>query len=199
MGTIQVDGTDYSIMGASLDEADAYLKAGVGAGGDAWRALITAEDDDGRARLLVSATRLLARQRWQGTKTVSTQATAFPRDSVTGPDGEAVEDGTTPQALIDAEYELAGLLAADASIATAANSGSNIASLTAGPVAVTYFQPTISVAAGATKMPAVIMDLVGPYLASAINEERATVYGVDDCVESAFDECAQYTRTGPLV
>ncbi len=201
MGTIQIDGTDYEIMGTDLAEVDAYIKGSVGAGSDAWAVLVAAEDDDGRAKLVVAATRYLYRQKWQGTATVSTQKTAFPRDGVVDPDGTALADGATPQNLVFAEAEMAAIFAADASVAAAADSGSNIQSLNAGPVSISYFRPTIGADAGATKMPVTIMDLVAGYLASGIADDAPTAYGFSSCEAetSSFDDCAQFTRRGPFI
>lgn len=200
MGTIILGGDSYAIMG-TLAGAKTYLAMGVGAGPDAFNALAT---DDLKGKVLVAGTRYLYRQSWQGTPTVTGQQVAFPRDGVIGPEG-VIPDGTTPINLINAEYEMAALLAADASINTAVDSGSNIQSLTAGPVAISYFRATIGIDAGATKMPQVIMDLVQGYLANAQSDAVARAYGFDGstcaCGRScsSFDECAQYSRSGPII
>lgn len=201
MGTVTIGVDDYTIMG-TLAGAKTYAAGAVGAGPDAWSALAT---DDLKEKYLIAATRYLYRQQWQGTPTVTDQTTAFPRDGVIGPSGEAVTDGTTPLNLIYAEYEMAFALAADSAVNTAVDSGSNIQSLTAGPVSISYFRATIGENAGASKMPANVMDLISAYLANAQDSGAAVAYGFDHTCSccggtcSSFDVCAQYLRSGPFV
>jgi hypothetical protein len=197
MGTVSVDGVVHTVYNTDAAAVENYLKANAGAGRDAFLALT--EDDD-RARMIVAARRLIDRQAYDGTKTGgAAQALAFPRTGLTDIDGVDVDSATVPQQVKDAEAELAGLLAADPSLTNSAGTGSNIASLTAGPVSVTYHQPTLSVEAGATKLPPAIMDLLGPFFRGSAADGAPTAYGFDDCTDAEFDECAQWTRRGPFV
>lgn len=194
MPTININGTDFTIHG-TVDGAIAYAQGTPGTAGAAFRAL--EGNDDAIGRLLVQATRTLFSLGWQGTPTVAAQRTAFPRDGVLDRYGQAVVDGTTPQDIIDAEYELAIIYAANAAAKDAINTGSNIKRMEAGPVNIEYHRPTDALDT-ALPLPKVVWDLVAPYLGSAVDGFTATAYGVDPCDEPAaasdFEDCDAYTR-----
>jgi|SRR5688572_4537219 len=196
MGTVNVDGVNYTVYNTDALAVENYLKASTNPGRDAFLAFTS---DDDKARVIVQARRLIDRQAYEGQKTSGAQALAFPRTGLVDIDGNAVSSVTVPQVVIDAESELAGLLASDPTLANAANTGSNIASLQAGPVSITYHQPTTSAEAGATKLQPVIMDLLGPFLRGASADGTPAVYGFSDSTDAEFGECAQWTTTGPRV
>lgn len=196
MGQVTIAGNSYDVMG-DLPGAKLYLAAAVGAGPDAFNALVATPDL--QSKLIVSATRMLKALDWEGTPTVATQDTAFPRNGVVDSDGVVVPDGTTPEDIVNAEYTLAGLLAADSSITTASGSGSNIQSLQAGAVSISYFRATIGVDAGETPMPPQIMRMIEKYLSRG-GDTLVLTSGFTSCEArtSSFDDCAQYTRKGPF-
>ena len=63
---------------ASVDEADAYLLGDAGPRRVTW----TSADEDAKARALVTATRTLDRLPWRGSRSMTTQATAWPRSGI---------------------------------------------------------------------------------------------------------------------
>lgn len=200
MGTVTIDGTNFTTYGTSpLNEADSYIKGTVGKGADAWRAL---DDDDAKGRLIVQAFRYLERKRWQGDKTDDAQATQWPRSGVVDGDGNEVADDEVPQLIIDAQYELAAIFLGDQAAASAASTGSNIKRVNAKGVEVEFFKAT-DVSASATKLPTSVQEMVGCFLSSAVgNSSAAVAYnrrdGWDDCQTSSFDDCATLDRTEPF-
>lgn len=189
MGQVTINGNTYDVMG-TLPDAKVYLGGAVGdPAADAWLALA---DDNLKSARILRATRILKNLPWQGTPTVTNQDTAFPRNGVTG-----VTDGTTPEDLTEAEYELAALLTTTPAIATSANTGSNTKRLEAGPVNIEYFRPT-DIAETATPLPKPVWDRISKYMAlPTITAARA--YGVDPCedeyAQSQFEDCDTYERT----
>jgi hypothetical protein len=190
MGTIQVDGTNFTVYGAApATDADNYLKAAVGKGPTAWRALT---DDDEKARLIVAAYRRLESMAWDST-TANDFAT---RNAI----ASILQGG--PTLFAQAQYELAAAYAADNAAASAATTGSNIKRVNAKGVEVEYFRPTDTSGANATKLPTVVHELVAGYLAS-VNASTGTAYynargGYDECTTSSFDDCATRDRNGPF-
>lgn len=200
MGTVSVNSTTFTVYGptgatATLDAAKTYLKAAIGAGPDAWNALAT---DDLKSKFIVAAFRYLERQVWAGAKTVAGQTEQWPRTGVVDAYDVAVDSASVPQVLIDAQYELAAIFAGDETVASAASTGSNIKRLKAG-VEVEYFRAT-DVDSTATKLPQVVMEMVGMFLGGATGLVRSTVSGAD-CDESAFDysgDSYPYDRSDPF-
>jgi hypothetical protein len=198
MGNIIINGTTFAVMNTSLVSAAQYLEAAIGPGADAWRALITAGNDDQAGRLLVQATRILYSLGWSGTLTDSTQKTAWPRNGATKSDGTTITDGTTPEQVIWAEAELAAQLAVNPTLPNATDAGSNIARIKAGPVELEYFKATTNNDT-AIMLPKPVWDLVSPFLASSATITRSTSSGL--CDESHFDRSGDvypYTRNGPF-
>lgn len=198
MGTINIDGTNFSVMSDSLIAAQNYAKASIGPGATAWRALVDAGDDDQQGRLLVQATRILYSLAWAGTPTVSTQRTAWPRNGVVLADGTVIADGTTPTDVKDAEVELALQLAVNPTLPTATDSGSNIQRMKAGPVEIEFFKATTGNGLSLL-LPKPVWDLISKYLSSSDGVTLSKATGT--CGESYFDECGSrypYTRNGPF-
>jgi len=186
MGTVQINGVDYEVMG-SLDGAKQYLAAAVTSGAAAWNALPT---DDRKAAFLVAATRLLHRKAWSGTPSAADQVTAFPRDGLVDPiTGEALPDGTTPQNAVFAEYELAAHLVGNSSSFEAQNAGSNVKRMAAKGVEMEFFRGTD---VDAPILPPVVMDLLGGYLGASGSVARSSVSGA--CGESHFDTSGTVVR-----
>lgn len=150
----------YALTSNAVTDADGYFGARLGA------ALWTASATLGKQQALVTAARMLDRRAtFTGTKTVASQALAWPRDSATKC-GEAVTDGTVPDDIALAQFELALALLTDAEIQNAANNGSNVESVKAGSAAVSFFVPTAT-SGDATIFPTPVMELVHCYLDSA--------------------------------
>ena len=193
MGAVNIpspSGASYAVYG-DLPSAKVYLAGAIGPGPDAWNALVAASNDTVCSQLLVAAYRYLERQAWNPT---------------TAPD-TPTRSGIL--AFQQAEYELAAIFAADTSVNSATDQGSNVMTLRAGPVMVEYFRPTSAAAGTATKLPQVLMDLIGPYL-YAVNSGVGVTYYSSNCAddtrsngsiddtESSFTADAQYTRNEPF-
>lgn len=195
LSTVTISGNPYTIYG-TLSDAKLYIAAEIGPGADAWALLTT---DDQRGKMLVTAQRLLDnRIGYKGVKTVSTQAQSWPRSGVTDCEGATVDSATIPDKVCQAEYELAMALAADKTVATVNGTGSNVQSLTAGPVNITFQRATIDTDKD-TVLPVAVLALLKCYTSDADDSPTAEASGFDGCRKSAFDDCAQYTLDGPLV
>lgn len=160
--------------------AKSYIGMSFGDAFAAWTALAASGSltaDDRKKQTLAAAVRYLNAQTWR------TDADTFAKRDLIA-------------AFAQAEYELAVLIASDASDASALDSGANIKSMGAGSAQISFFAPT-SVALGtATKLPVAVHRLVGSYLAAA----GVTViggYGNAGDSESPFSDCEDYDRGEP--
>lgn len=167
MAVTLVVGTNTYI---DLADAETYLEGSINT--SAWDAKST----DEKNRLLVSATRYLDRQDWVGEKTSDVQALDWPRTGVTDPDGNAVDDSTVPQFILNAECELAAAMAADSSIQESSSTGSDVKRLKADTVEIEYFSTTI----GGTRFPTIVQELVGFYLEGSDSGFTDQYYGGTD-------------------
>ncbi len=140
-------------------DADAYLADSLRAGAE-WEFL----DETTKDRALVTAARLLERQRWTGTKTVSTQAMQWPRTGAVDRDGEPIDDTTVPNAVKEAQMELAYELTADGAQETKSDTGDRTKRLKAGDVEVEYFAED---RATNTRFPTVVTELLIGLLAGS--------------------------------
>jgi hypothetical protein len=190
VATITISGVNhsvYAITSNAVTDADAYFGARLGA--TAWTGSATL----GKQQALVSARRMMDRRaKFNGTKTVASQDTEFPRNSATKC-GEAVPDGTVPDDIVYGQFELALSLLVDAEIQNAPNNGSNVESVKAGSAAVSFFVPTAT-SGDASIFPTAVMELVQCYLDSADSATAGLpfVSGTDpNCCNqrSTFNEC----------
>ncbi len=141
-------GVTATIYG-SFAEATSYLGASGSEAAQAWRDLA---DDADRKRKLVDATRALNRLAY--TEDYDTFAERDVLDLGTG-------DGDAAFPFRAGCYELAALAAADPSVLTVEDQGSNIASVSAGGASVTYFAPKSAAKGTASILPPVVMALIG--------------------------------------
>ena len=188
-GSVTISANAYAIYGTSA-EAVIYHAAGIGAAAIAW----AAASSTNQAKSLVEATRMLDRAPWQGALAADGQSLKWPRSGVVDRLGEDVSSASIPLAIEEAAYELAAALLADPTIReNGAAGGSNIASLTAGPVGITYFR---AIAGG--RFPTIIDELVGQYLQSAASASATlstASYGTGTDVSSSFDDADVYSLT----
>lgn len=179
---------------AGLTAVDAYLLDMVGPGAAAYRALTV--DGDDRKRLIISATRYIDRQRWQGeANAAGGSVLAFPRDDLPDDPSNAAQLALVEQAVC----ELVAIAALDPSVLDSADQGSNVKALGAGKARLEFFSPT-KPGAGATKLPTVISELIGKWLAGS--GEMPLVSGAPtstgtEC-NSYFDNCDSHKRTEPF-
>jgi hypothetical protein len=187
MGTITVDGNNYTVYG-DLADATLHIAGMTTIGAVAWRALASNE----KQRQLLAAFYLLERMPWAGTPVNGPRpALQWPRTGVTYADGTAVPSNVIPEEIQLAEYELATILTANPGVYGQNNSGTNVKRVKAGPVEVENFTGTAT-SGDATKLPSEIMDLVGQFLgAYSASPVRATASGLD--CESHFDTCGSVT------
>ena len=129
MGSVTIGGTSFDIYGEiSTDtpgepiSATTYFLASLNAA--AW----TAADADTKAQALVTATRMLDKQNWEGepTDTVTPQPLEWPRTGASDCNDIAVPSTDVPDGIVFGSYELASALLEDASVQSASSGGSNV-------------------------------------------------------------------------
>jgi hypothetical protein len=172
MSVVTIEGDEFTVYGFNTDgvaDADEYAKGASHA--TAWRALTT---DDEKGRYMVTATRLLDRQRWKGEKTVEGQDLAWPR---TGTGVEGVEDDVIPVDIVHACFELSFVLADGSDVQYEQNTAQKIASLGAGSVNISYFRGAEGLA---LRFPLPVHELVRDYLAgSSLGSGLVLSHGVE--------------------
>lgn len=174
---VTIDGTEHEVY-ADIPTADQYLAADSSAAGTAWRAL---SDETAKARHLVTATRLLDRQRWPGSKSYEYQERAFPRDDM---NSDCAEDGVIPQDLINAAALLAGHLAAGVDV-TGTTQEQLVKRQAAGSVSIEYFRPFDA----AARFPLDVQEL----LACLVSGNAATSLG--GALATGTDRCSDFSRS----
>lgn len=156
MATVIIDGVTYETY-ADVATADNYLAADFSLN-SVWTALTT----DQKGQALVTSTRIINRQNWQGEPNPAPGSIlVWPRTGVKFADGTAVPSDSIPQQIIDGSILLAALIAQTPQIAGQANTGSNIESVRAGSVQVDFFRPTTG-----TQFPTQVQQLWGQFLES---------------------------------
>jgi len=176
---------------ANIATADTYLDDSVRAG-LSWKAV----DSDTKARSLITATWLLDKQCFIGSKTASSQTLEWPRTGVTDADGNAVADDTVPTGIINGCIELAYELSQDSELETSKNTGSNDKRYRAGSVEIEYFRPGgVLGTDGITRFPVVVMEWIREYLCGN-TKGTPSAFGTSDT--SQFDNCDTYDLDEPL-
>jgi hypothetical protein len=138
---------------------------------------------------LVTATRMIDRQQWRGSKTSESQTLLWPRSGVTYPDGDAVDSVSVPQFILDATCELALALIEDIEVQSNSSTGSNISRLKAGSAEIEYFS---SVQHG-TRFPTIVHELLrfflaGSLLSAPFSSGTDVLTGLDDYgLDGGFD------------
>lgn len=173
--TVVIDGNTFAVYG-DTDFVDDYMAGAIH--GATWGT----QDDTTKAKACVSATRLIDRQVWRGNKTSVEQELAFPRSGLFDASGAAVASDDIPQAVFDAFCELCLALVDGSEVQTSTTTESNIGSLTAGAVSVTFWRGAGSVPG---RFPTIVQELMGRWLAaSGSGAVGASAFGTDGC--SAF-------------
>lgn len=188
VSTITISAVNYSVYALTSDpvaDADAYFAARVGAA--VWTASTTLQKQQG----LISAARMIDRRaEFSGEETSASQPLEWPRDGAMNC-GVAITDGTVPDDIALAEFELALALLISADIQNSASTGSNVRSVKAGSAAVEFFIPTI-ISGDATQFPQPVQELLGCYLAGAGTDIGPFVDGTNpDCCNerTTFGDC----------
>lgn len=174
----------------TIAELDDYLDDSL-RGGLTWEAT----DPDTKARAAITATRLIDRLTYEGTKTSAVQDLEFPRDGLTDKYGDALPDATTPEEVLDAHAELTLELVLDseleARISTA--EGQTFKRVKAGSVELENFLPGAFVSI--TRFPSRIQNLLAPFVAGADVALSENIG--DSSAASQFDDCDEYGTTFP--
>lgn len=160
-----------------VTDADTYFDDAIHA--SAW------EDStsDIKAKALVTATRMMDRQDWNGTKyqDAPTQVLDWPRSGLFDSEGNALSETVVPQEILDATCELALALVQNSGLQDSTNTGNNIKRLKAGSVELEYIRGT-----SGSRFPTIIDELVGLWLAGSPNYSGPFIYGADN--ESDFSD-----------
>lgn len=191
--TVEVNAGAAVEVYAGLTKVDAYLNNSSSKGAVAYRGLTAGGDD--RKRLIVDATRLVDRQRWQGTANALGNTTlAFPRDDIEI-DGEVASAADQLALIEDAVAELVALLAIKASTYSQADTSSNIKAAGAGKARIEFFGPTRTKNGTATKLPTVVHDLIGMWLASQSTGGGVSIGGTSSSSSTSnFNPCSVKPR-----
>lgn len=185
MSEIVIGANSYDVY-QDVEEIDIYAAAMIGDAGDGWRAA----DADTQARAGVTATRIIDRLAWAGSKADEYQAHAWPRKDLTYPDGQPVDPGVIPTELLEADCEIAAALAAGLDVQPDPNTEAT-RMLKANGVQIEYFRTII----GTTiPLPLSVMQLVGFWLGGSTGVIGSESFGT--CEKTAFDR--QYNVNTPF-
>ncbi len=176
-----VDGiTTGTIYGTDV-AATNYITGMYGDSYTAWLALTA----DNKKRTLIAATRYIDRQGWADA--VNTFAL---RDAYTNDAGAYLFQL--------ASYELAALIADDASLLTAADTSSNVKGIGAGSARVDFFNPTSRTQGTASLLPPVIEVLIGAFLVANTASGPDGGTGQSGSCHNPFSSCSDYDRKEPF-
>ncbi len=173
-----VGGNSYG----SQAEADTYFADSIN--NTLWSAYSSAQKDQG----LVTATRQLELQAWDGTKEVDSQDLDFPRTGLTDCEGNSVTADESLEIAKEGQFEYALALLQDSSLLTTTNvTGTNIKKLEAGSAKITYFRPEKG-----SKYPLQVLSIMKCFFLgnSSTDATSMSVSGNDDC--SSFTDSDQY-------
>lgn len=189
-------GSDTVEVYGGLTALKSYANTSFGDSATAFNALAT---DDDRSRVLVMATRFLEALIWQGSPTtppVDDTTLAWPRTGVVDEYGNAVDSSTVPANLVNGCFELAMLVAEDASVVTVVDQGTNTKGVHAGSAGVDYFVPQSAQLGTAPLLPPIVGRLIGQYMSSAVDDVGGGVAsGTGKCSEFARD---RFKRSWPF-
>jgi len=168
---ITIGTTDYDVYGPRVD-ADTYFNGKLNR--STWANAAGSDKD----RALVSATRTLDQQLWEGLPTdlVTPQVLAWPRTGVTDKNNQAVADSAFPTDLLNGYYELAQQILDDPALDEAANQDSNIKSVTADVVNVRFFRPVTG-----SILPTSVFNWIKQFLGSNTSNIGGFATGTDQC------------------
>lgn len=165
----------------SVADATTYFEGSIDH--DLW----DAATNDTRERALISATRMMDRQDWLGSKYSSSQDLEWPRSGLTDKNGDSLDETTVPQQVLDATCELASALIDNPYLQDDTDSGSNIKKLKAGSAEIEFIR-----ALSGTRFPTIINELVGLWLSNSGSYTGPLFGGLDN--ESSFSANFDLTR-----
>lgn len=169
MATVTIGTTDYTVY-SDVADADEYFN---GSTSYAEWAAFTADE---KARGLVSGTRLLDRQSWQGEKEDECQPNAFPRTGLTTSSGEALDvDDTLPFA-VEASQLLALDILNEEDVEDSLSTEDLTKRLKAGSVEIENFRAQPGTSA---RFPVPVMELIGSFLSGNASLSGSIATGTD--------------------
>lgn len=170
-----------------VDDADDYFEDHIDS--TVWEAA-TADDQE---KALVTATRILDRLPWSGTKTESDQDLKFPRTGLVYHDGTAVADDAVPTEILHAVYELAKHLLNKPTDSQKLGTVNNIKRVKAGVVEVEFLGQGVTL-----RIPQHVHDIVSIFLGSAgtyVESDYGEVAADDTNYLGSVDKYATFTST----
>lgn len=172
---IDISGNDYNVYGPRAD-ANVYFAAKLGR--ESWNATSGGDRD----RALVSATRLLELQRYNGeiTDAVTPQPLQWPRSGIVDRRGIDIADTDFPEDILNAYYELAQAIIDDTELANSPNQNDNTKSVKAGDVEAEFFTPTKDT----PRFPNQVQEYLKPYISGPLNTIGFASGLVDPCNSS---------------
>jgi hypothetical protein len=169
MATITISGNDFTTY-SNLAEADIYFLGSAQLG--TWNGYTDAEKERG----LITATRLIDRQSWQGEKSDDDQVLDFPRTGLSDCNGSDVTAAESLALAVEASQLLALDILAGATVETTGTNESLTKRLKADTVEIEYFraEPTAN-----SRFDKDVMELVGCFLSSNSVLSGSIAYGTD--------------------
>ena len=171
-----------------INEADADTYFTYALHSAEWDAATTATKE----KALVTATRMIDRQAWQGSRYADPQDLAFPRTDLVDLDGEEVDEITVPTAVLNATCELGMAMIASAAVQTVADTAEAWKRVEAGPVKAERFDN--QQAGAASRFPTIIDELIGHWLAGQGAGCGAEAFGT--CEETRLGSDDEYGLLG---
>lgn len=169
MATVTIGLTDYTTY-SDIADADEYFN------GSTMSLDWDAFTDEQKARGLVSGTRLLDRQVWQGAKEDICQGSAFPRTGLKSCQGNALEPEDTTPFVVEANQLLALDILEGSEIQTSATTEDLTKRLKAGSVEIEFFRENIDTI---TRFSLDVMELIGCFLAGSVSISGSVATGTD--------------------
>jgi hypothetical protein len=168
-------------------QADSYFIDAIHAA--AWKSAADSTKD----AALISATRMLDRSRWMGSKTSSTQALEWPRTGASDKNGTSISSTIIPTPIRQGTYELALALIENNSLASGSSGG--VKSLSTSRTSVEFWAPNKS---SARRLPQIVWELVGYLLEGPAAGSAGTSFGTDpDDNPSSFEDMTEHDRNDP--
>lgn len=171
MATVTIGAETYTVY-SDVTTADIYFNGSVSFA--EWDTLTT----DEKSRGLISATRLIDRQSWQGERAVTSpdEGLDFPRTGLTDCSGSDVTEAESLAAAVEASQLLALDVNSDTSIIDNTTTEDLTKRLKAGPVEIENFRANIGTS---TRFPLDVMELIGCFLASNVAISGSIATGTD--------------------
>lgn len=175
MPSVTINGVNYTSY-VDLADADTYLAAQIEA--TSWA---TATNDQ-RGIALVTMSRIIDRQIWQGSPVDFAANGAFPRNGIVYPDGTPVPNTVVPQEIINGVCEGASLLLNGSPLQDSASTFNPQKSIKAGSVEIVNFRQV----GPQPRFPPQVQELVGFWLGGGDSGLMGSV-ATGTCGESIMD------------